>query len=165
MKHQVDLEQMMHEHQADVWRYLRMLGCELSRADDLVQDTFVAMIGRSFDVSLGRHATAAYLRNIAYSLYLTCLKRESRQVSLGSLTEAEHTWNSYTSERGDERHDALRRCIDKLDSRNREILELNYKEELSGKEIAKRAATTVNAIKSIMKRTKSQLRECVERSK
>ena len=34
-------------HQAAVWRYLRVLGCEPDDADDLTQDTFVAVLSRS----------------------------------------------------------------------------------------------------------------------
>ena len=43
MKHtRLDLAELVREHQADVWRYLRYLGADGHDADDLTQETFLA---------------------------------------------------------------------------------------------------------------------------
>ena len=38
---ELDLERLVREHQAELWRYLRYLGSDAARAEDLVQETFL----------------------------------------------------------------------------------------------------------------------------
>ena len=57
-------EQLVRDHQAMVWRYLRFLGCDPALADELTQDTFVAVYRhRGSPNSLG--APRPYLRKVA----------------------------------------------------------------------------------------------------
>ena len=43
-----DLAGMIRQHQAGVWRYLRVLGCDSAGADDLTQETFLAVLQKPF---------------------------------------------------------------------------------------------------------------------
>lgn len=40
---QADMAGLVRAHQAGVWRYLRFLGCHPDEADDLTQETFLAL--------------------------------------------------------------------------------------------------------------------------
>ena len=65
---------LIQTYQAGVWRYLRALGCEATLAEDLTQDTFVAVLQRPFnDVSPA--ATSAYLRKTALNLLISHQRR------------------------------------------------------------------------------------------
>ncbi|HEX7449919.1 MAG TPA: sigma factor, partial [Pirellulales bacterium] len=59
-----DAARLIEEHQAGVWRYLRVLGCNAAEAEDLTQDTFLAVLEKPFH-DYQRAATAAYLRQVA----------------------------------------------------------------------------------------------------
>jgi hypothetical protein len=61
--------ELVRKHQAGVWRYLRFLGCDEARADDLTQETFLAVLKGSFQ-QRGEAETAAYLRTVARSRFL-----------------------------------------------------------------------------------------------
>ncbi len=37
------------KHQEGVWRYLRAIGCDSNLADDLTQETFLAVLRRPFE--------------------------------------------------------------------------------------------------------------------
>ena len=55
--------QIVKEHQAGVWRYLRALGCDSQQADDFTQETFLKVLTKPFD-DYNPAATAAYLRRV-----------------------------------------------------------------------------------------------------
>ena len=38
------ITRLVKEHQADLWRHLRMLGCDPAQADDLTQETFLTVM-------------------------------------------------------------------------------------------------------------------------
>lgn len=55
-----DPERLIEAHQAGIWRYLRALGCDASQAEDLTQETFLAVLQKPFQ-DYNPAATAAYL--------------------------------------------------------------------------------------------------------
>ena len=59
-----ELAALVDQHQADVWRYLRYLGAEASDADDLTQETFLAVSRSKFEQRTPAE-TAGYLRTAA----------------------------------------------------------------------------------------------------
>jgi RNA polymerase sigma-70 factor (ECF subfamily) len=59
-----DPVRLIETYQAGVWRYLRALGCDAAQAEDLTQDTFLAVLQRPFQ-DINPAATAAYLRAAA----------------------------------------------------------------------------------------------------
>jgi RNA polymerase sigma-70 factor (ECF subfamily) len=154
---------LMAQHQADVWRFLRMLGCERALADDLTQDVFLWALDHPFE-DLGRAATAAYLRKAARNRYLNWLRDNKRVLPLEIEAQSEAAWAEVTPEEGsDERLAALRCCLEKLEGRARNALDLKYRDGHSEAEVAQAMQATVDAIKGLLKRTRQQLRECVQR--
>lgn len=152
----------MREHQSDTWRYLRLLGCDESRADDLTQETFLYVLRHGL-VEHSRAATASYLRRAARNLLLNVLRREKRHVPLEDWDEADRAWQDLTSEDGEARLSALRRCMEKLAERARSAVRLRYGDGLGEAEVAARLGTSEEAIKALLKRARATLRACVER--
>ena len=64
---------------------------------------------------------------------------------------------------GDTWIESLRECVERLSGRGREAIDLNYREELSREEIAQRLAMTPDGVKTLLRRTRAVLRQCVER--
>ncbi|MCB9895779.1 MAG: sigma-70 family RNA polymerase sigma factor [Planctomycetes bacterium] len=155
------LIRLMKEHQADVWRYLRFLGAEPSTADDVTQDTFIYMYRRLIDGD-SRDSTGAYLRKAAKHFYLNRLRASKREVAL-DFDAADTIWEALTPGTGDDRIDALERCLDKLAERARRAIDLKYRDGRKETEVAEAMDTSAEAAKALLKRTREQLRECVER--
>ena len=70
---------MVREHHADVWRYLRYLGAGAADADDLTQETFLAVARSRFE-ERSPAQTAGYLRTVARNQLLMARRRQGREV-------------------------------------------------------------------------------------
>ncbi|MCC7510046.1 MAG: RNA polymerase sigma factor [Planctomycetes bacterium] len=155
------LIRLMQEHQADVWRFLRLLGAEPSLADDLAQETFLYIYRHPID-EVSRESTAAYLRKAARNLLLNRRRKDSREQSL-DVDAAELAWVAASPQGStDARLESLQRCLEKLAARSRQAIELKYSQNRSEAEVAQTLETTLDAAKSLLKRTRQQLRECIE---
>ena len=160
----VDLESLVHRHQAGVWRYLRYLGAEPPEADDLVQETFLA-VARSEFTERDQRQTAAYLRTVARHQLLAARRRQHREVSTVALEAADDVWAAAAGEDGSLGHyvDAMRTCVDGLEGRARRAIDLHYRVGASRAAIATELEMKPDGVKTILRRTRDLLRECVER--
>lgn len=157
------LIRLMQEHQRDVWRYLRFLGAENAVADDVTQETFIELYRNPIE-EISRNHTAAWLRKVARHRFLNLLRREKRELSVELLGDADVIWLQFTpAEDSDERLEALELCLQKLGSRARQAVELKYARSCKETEVAEALDTTAEAAKALLKRTRQQLRDCVER--
>jgi len=158
-----DLASLMQEHQADVWRYLRYLGAAADDADDLTQETFLAVARTPFEMR-SRAETAAYLRTAARNQLLMLRRRQGRQVCTVELTAAEEVWAAATTA-GDfnEFLDALAKCCESLAGRAREAIDRFYRDGQSREQLAATFEITVDGVKTLLRRTRSALKDCIER--
>ena len=112
------LEVAVRQHQAGVWRYLRILGCPPDLAEDLTQDTFVAAFGRR----LQDHDPAAigsHLRHTARFLWLGA-RRDTRRREEILAEAADLLWQRYcVNDDGAGLLDATSVCVEKLQDRAR----------------------------------------------
>ena len=157
----LDVPRLVHEHQTGVWRYLRVLGCPAAEADDLTQETFLAVLTKPFQ-DYNRQATAAYLRQVARNLFITSRRRA---VATAELDEAEAAWLRWAvKDDGQDLMNALRSCLQKLTDRARQALDLRFGRQASRTEIASAVGLSEDGAKNLLQRTKQQLRECIERT-
>jgi len=158
-----DAARLVREHQAGVWRYLRVLGCSPSEAEDLTQDTFVAVLQKPFE-EINRAATAAYLRQAARSLFISSQRRAAR-VAAAELDEIEQTWTRWAAnDDGQELLAALHKCLETLAGRARQALDMRFREGSSRAEIAAKLGLSEDGAKNLMQRAKQHLRNCIERT-
>jgi RNA polymerase sigma-70 factor (ECF subfamily) len=155
------LIRLMREHQADVWRWLRYLGADAATADDITQETFIELY-RNPITENSRAQTSAWLRKAARHRYLNSL-RGRKLHPLPHVVSAEAPWLALTPESSDSRIEALERCLEKLSERARRAIELKYRNSRKESEVAEQMETTLDAAKALLKRTREQLRECIER--
>ena len=92
-------------------------------------------------------------------------RRQRREVSTVELQAAEAVWAAAAGEDGSlsEYLAALRECTDELSGRPREAIELHYCSGASREAIAERLEMKPDGVKSLLRRTRELLRECVER--
>ncbi len=158
-----DLESLVREHQADVWRYLRYLGAAADDADDLTQETFLAVARTPFELR-SRGETAGYLRTAARNQLLMLRRKQGRQATTVELAAAEAVWAAATPEGDSSRFlEALAACCESLTGRAREAIERFYRHGESREELAAAFEVTVDGVKSLLRRTRAALRECIER--
>ncbi|MCW1840673.1 sigma-70 family RNA polymerase sigma factor [Prosthecomicrobium hirschii] len=133
-------------------------------AEEAVQDAFVQIWRRadSFDPRLGRGRSWIYaiLRNRALNILRsearTDLVEEPDDLERPSEGDDPETMVLKLSEAS-----ALRRCLERLDTRRRAALVLAYTEGLSHGELAGRLGMPLGTVKSWIRRSLSTLKECL----
>lgn len=154
-------------NQAGIYRYLRYLGADRPTAEDLVQETFLAAF-KSRTAEQDLSSPSAWLRGIARNLFLQHCRRCKRSpVVVGSehLEQAESTWQSVFLRDGDgfDYLEALRRCLQDLSTKQRDALDMRYRDKKSRSEMAQFLGISEDGIKSLLRRLRAALAQCVEK--
>ena len=150
------------KHQTGVWRFLRAIGCDSSLADDLTQETFLAVLRKPIEI-VNDAASASYLRRVAYHLLVTSKRRNSRTVVTSSMDVFERDWVRWAGEdSGDTAVEALENCFERLTSRAQLALRMRFSEKATREEIAIELGITEHGAKNLMQRAKRLLRDCIE---
>ena len=158
-----DPVRLIETHQAGVWRYLRALGCDRAEADDLTQETFLAVLQKPFD-DFNPAATAGYLRKVAHNLFITVRRRAGRVVPVEDIEQVSTLWSQWAGEdNGEATLELLQECLAELTQRARWALEMRFQDRLPRLEIAAALKITEHGAKNLMQRAKKQLRGCIER--
>jgi RNA polymerase sigma-70 factor (ECF subfamily) len=161
---QAEMAAVVREHQAGVWRYLRFLGCDPTEADDLVQETFLAVFRGGFEHRSAAE-TSAYLRTVARRRLLMARRKEGNSPPAVELEAAEAVWARAAASDGlGDYLAALGDCLETaVTPRVRRALDLHYRHEASRAEIAAALELAVDGVKTMLRRARAALRECVER--
>jgi len=155
--------ELIKRHQAGVWRYLRMLGCDAAMADDLTQDTFLKVLCRKNFVQHNDAATAAYLRRTAHNLLVSSARRSKKAKQVEAFDTLDEIWDRWAGAdlTGDEAVDALQSCLKGLTERARLALRMRYADSASRAEIGEALGITEHGARNLMQRAKQQLKTCV----
>ncbi len=158
-----DVTRLVQQHQVGVWRYLRYLGATAELADDLVQETFLQLLRAPYE-DRGPAAQAAWLRTVARHLYVKSFRRPP--FASVELEAIEAGWQDFAHEdAGRETLDRLRGCLEQLSGRGREVVRLHYEERRSRRDVGERLGLGEHGVKSLLRRTRTLLRECIERQR
>lgn len=159
----VELERLVRTHQRGVWRYLRYIGAGSAEADDLTQETFLTVWQKPFD-DYDDAATAGYLRQVAKNKFLMYVRSRGRRPEVNDLDRAELEFATFAGDNGGDTHiAALKDCIDGLNGKSRHVVTLYYLEGHSRAAAATLMEMTEEGVKTLLRRVKQALRECVER--
>lgn len=155
--------ELVRAHQAALWRYLRVLGCATDAAEDLVQETFVALLRARLE-DRGAAALRTWLRSTARHLFFAHCRRTRRSPLAADAEAIEAAWAAYErDDDGDAYRAALRACLDALPARQRELLELQLHERATPAQLGAVAGLAPEGARSRLRRIKQALRQCVHR--
>lgn len=143
-------------------RYLRLLGCDAARAEDLAQEAFVALLDGPFEYR-GEAPALAWLRETARRKFLAGLREDARRRAEAWTDAADRVWDRLAGESGGDHLPALRACLADLPAADRRLLEEKYVEGRSRAAIAAATGKTEKAVKGRLERVRNRLRECVKR--
>lgn len=142
-----------------------VFGADDSLADDLTQETFLAVWRRPF-VEQSPAATSAYLRTTARNLLLMALRKRNREPTHERLELADEVWREMGGgDEGETLLDALGECLETLAGRARQVVELHYRQGRSRAEIGRELELSEDGVKSLLRRTRELLRRCVEQKR
>jgi RNA polymerase sigma-70 factor, ECF subfamily len=136
-------------YRESIYAYFRRRMDDSARAEELAQETFVAVIRGA-----GRYEPRALFRTYLYGIALRLLWNERRRRTTPSATAEE-------THAGGDLDAALwvRQAVARLDEHEREILMLREYEQLSYEEIAQLLQAPVNTVRSRLFRARMALKE------
>lgn len=154
------LDRLVLRHQRSVQRFLRALGADAARADDLAQDTFVLAWQKGL-LAAEDHATAAWLLRTARNLWLREVRFRRRRVAREAIA-IERLWlQRCTQDGGDCFLEALTACRQALAPHATLALTLFYEQGLSREATASRLGLLPNGLKTLLQRVRQVLRQCI----
>jgi RNA polymerase sigma-70 factor (ECF subfamily) len=158
----IELERLVRTHQRGVWRYLRYLGADNAEADDITQETFLTVWRNPFD-QYDERATAGYLRQVAKNKFLMHVRAKGRRPEVGNLDQATELFADFARDDGGDRQIvALTECMQRLQGKAKQVVDVYYKEGSSRAAAATIMQMTEEGVKTLLRRVKAKLRECVE---
>ncbi|MFN7587227.1 MAG: sigma-70 family RNA polymerase sigma factor [Planctomycetota bacterium] len=153
----------VYAHQAAIWRYLRLLGANDDEADDLAQETFVVLLRTPF-VAVADGALRAWLRTTARNLFLAhCRRRRRTPITLDAEAVATAMDAYERDDDGAGYREALARCLESLPQRQHELLDDVLQGTVPLPSLAAQHGLGVEALRSMVRRLKLALRDCVQR--
>ena len=140
------------------------LGADASEADDLTQETFLALAEGEF-VERDERQTAGYLRVVARNQLLALRRKQNREVGTVELEAADSVWAAAAGPDGSLAGylDALRDCVEQLEGRARQAIDLHYQDGPAARRSPTQLEMQPDGVKTLLRRTRQVLRECVER--
>jgi RNA polymerase sigma-70 factor (ECF subfamily) len=86
-------------------------------------------------------------------------------VSTVELEAADSVWAAAAGSDGSLANylDALRDCVDQLEGRARQAVDLQYRDHAGREAIASQLGMQADGVKTLLRRTRQILRECIER--
>ena len=149
-------ETLFGRYREPIWRFFRRRAADAGRAEELEQDTFVALLEGAARYER-RGMFRSYLFGIAYNILLA-----ERRKAVHRTTEelaAEHSAGPFADpDRGIWVRDALGR----LDEDDRDVLMLREYEQLSYQEIAELRGTPLNTVRTQLFRARLALKAALE---
>jgi RNA polymerase sigma-70 factor (ECF subfamily) len=146
---------------AYIWSIVR----DQTVTEDIFQDVVVAALQKSDDITSADHLLqwarqAARFRSIDY------LRRHRRfplQLDDDVLDLLDVAWHRRDEVSSQVQLEMLRRCLDELAPKARQIVDLRYQRELSCAEVAEHVGQTVGSLYTTMSRIYRTLSDCVAR--
>jgi RNA polymerase sigma-70 factor (ECF subfamily) len=168
------LELLIKTHQAMIYRYLRYMGAAGDVAEDVGQETFLAAYKSSSvpmeDAAAEGGRCAAWLRGVARNqLLMHFRKARSNPIAADpvvleqALDQADQVWATELLRNGDgfDYAEALQKCLARMQGTQKKVLEMFYAEEFSRAQIAETMNMSEDGIKSLLRRVRAALRQCV----
>ena len=153
-------------HERSLFVYVFALVSSWQDAEEVMQRVRIR-IWQQFDQYDEEKPFDAWARAIAYYLVLAYRKEKSRKREFFGERVLEAVSNQFDHhlERTDDRRDALLACMEKLDDRKRELVNVYYLSSRESTEaIAGELAMSPNALRQALFRIRRVLMECVERT-
>lgn len=166
-----DIDQLVEQYSDSIYRYCKSITFTLEDAEDLYQQTFLKALELHKKISLEKNPKA-FLMTIATNLWKNHKSKYARRERIAPTISSETEGLQIEDVRSEqnlleqivkeEQLTQLRKCVDKLPDKQRQVITLFYAGELSLEEIAKILRIPKGTVKSRLHKAKEQLRKEME---
>lgn len=155
--------QRLADAQRGLYAYILQLLPNRADADDVLQATNLVMWSKRLQFVEGSNF-AAWAARIAYYEVLTFRKQKGRDRLRFDDSLVKQLSQEAAAESGqiDAVLQTLRRCMEKLNQPDRELLQMQYADDLRPRQIAERLGRSPGAISVAMHRVRMSLLKCID---
>ncbi len=154
--------QLFHHFAPRLKAYLLKMGLSEGVAEELTQETMLAVWRKAGYFDPGRASAAAWVYTIARNLRIDALRRERTPSDLRLLDAPDGPATPEQELRSFEGERRVRLALDAMPADQAELLRLSYFEEQSHAEIAHRLGIPLGTVKSRLRRAAANLRIALE---
>ncbi|MBI3856655.1 MAG: sigma-70 family RNA polymerase sigma factor [Planctomycetes bacterium] len=150
-------------HRAMLLGYLSSFVRDAHLAEDLFQDISLVILKKGGDLA-DPSGFPVWSRRIARLEALNALRRRGkapRPLDDAVLDVLDRQWSA-TDEAASPAADALRDCLQRMPPRSRQLVDLRYRDGISGKELADKVSQPLNTVYVTLARIHRALSECVK---
>lgn len=161
-----DFEDFTRRHYGTVLAYLLARTRNLALAQDLAQETFLQAYRSRHSYDSSRAERLDWVMGIARNISAYAARRQGARDRKMTYLEAiaEKAWLGREGiAEEDTRLDALRKCLEILTERARQVIELLYESGYTCAQVAEQLGMGVGAVKVAAYRARQALLECVRR--
>ena len=159
--HRDSFEGFLATNEKRIFRYIYSLGANEQDAMDILQTVFIAVYQNLEKIE---DSTAlAYTYKIAHNKSVTFLKQKSRYISVDPSSFTNIQDKSAAEPIAD--YSSLNRAIAQLPPRLAAVIQLQYYEKLSYKDISVQLGISIKAVESLLVRAKRLLRKNIVQDK
>ena len=159
------LARLWTESQSVVASYIFSLVPDFHQAEDILQQVAVILV-REFNKYDPKRPFLPWAMGIAKNAALKsrrAVARDSTYLLEDSLIDRMQTAFSEDTERWTAVRHALKFCLGQQQHRTREVLQWRYAHDLKPQQVAQRMGVTSGAVRVMLHRARSALRECIQR--
>lgn len=160
-----DFMGLLTSHQGMIYAFILSLHPNRTAAQDILQETNVALWNKRHLFEPGTHFKAWSFRFAKFQTldYLKRLKNRSWLVFDEKLVEIISEEESEVPEDFEERHGALKRCLEKLSEDEQNLIRAHYQSGLPLRELSLSLGRSHAAVKQALFRIRQNLRTCIKR--
>src|SRR5438552_13631694 len=162
MEAQQDLEQLLQRFELPLLQYATRITGNNERARDVVQEAFIKFVATATNGAVAPEKTATWLFTVCRNGALNVCRKERRMMYLDeAIIESQQDEQPMPFKRIEEREACgfLMKIVATLPSRQQEVLQLKFQNDLSYREIAEITKTTANSVGVLLHTALKTLRQ------
>jgi len=162
--HTLQVQQLFVRHQQAVLGYVLSIEPSLAEAQDILQEVFLT-VSRKARTWTAETDFLAWVCTVARYEALHFQRTRARRAGRldEDVIELLHANKVLDGSEWQDRVEALRRCLDRLAPRAKDLIRRRYHRAQMPQQIAAEVGWTVNAVRVALTRARRMLRECMER--
>ncbi|XAL99966.1 sigma-70 family RNA polymerase sigma factor [Phycisphaeraceae bacterium D3-23] len=164
---EADLMRVLLREQPRLLAYIRSIVANQHLAEDVFQDVSVLALQARAELESEMHLSHWLRRTARHKALSAAQKKANRVHSLSqqTLDLLENEWDQAEQVDLAEQVRKLEYCVDRLPESGRRLIQMRYREGLSGKAIAERIGRKTEAVYMALSRLRVALKKCVETGK
>ena len=162
-----EIETLIEAHEKELYRYVQFLGADSLKAEDVVQETFVAAYFHKSPPDLEDVSRrTAWLRAIAKNTFFKHCRKNKQDLKLKDeqINSIDNYWAKSTqNDLMFHRKEALNHCLKELPEKQTEALSMRYRKRMSRGDMAEEMNMSENGVKSLLQRVRQALAQCIKK--